>query len=177
MTGEPAETWRKFRFHSAPLWSVVFLFLICIGIGFFVSAFLMYVVSRRASGYLPLTQASNRKLALVMRIAIAIVAIAILMGILAVFLASRNDLATSVASLVLTQLAIFVFVCGALGLQTGLQITYPLFGPKARVMKRESGQSDRLVELRNVHPAFATAVLQMQQERSVPPLPLAPGSN
>jgi hypothetical protein len=177
MTGQPAEIWRKFRFHSAPAWSIVFLFLICVGIGFFVSAFLMYLVSRRASGYLPLTFASNRKLALVMRIALATIAVAILMGILAAVLASRNDLTASVAALILTQLTILVFVCGALFLQTGLQITYPLFGPRARVMKQKPGQVDRLIELRNVHPAFAAAVLQMQQARSVPPLPLPPGSN
>jgi hypothetical protein len=123
-----------------------------------------------------LTLASERKLALVTRIAVALMALAIFIGVLAAILASRSDLEASVAALIFTQLAIWVFVCGAVVLQTGLQITYPIFGPKARVMKQESGQVDRLVELRNVHPAFATAVLQMQATPSLPPLPLPSGS-
>jgi hypothetical protein len=169
MTGEPAETWRKFRFHSAPAWSIVFIFLICVGIGFFLSATLMYVVSRRASGYLPLTFASTHRLALVTRVAVALIGVSIAIGVLAALLASRNDLGTSVAALMLFNVGILVFVFGSVVLQTGLQITYPLFGPRARVMKLEPGQAGPLVELRNVHPAFVTAVNEMHAAPAAQP--------
>ena len=64
MTGQPAETWRKFRFQTAPAWAYAFLLLLCTGVGLLIIFLAMYLVSRRASGYLPLTRASSRKVAL-----------------------------------------------------------------------------------------------------------------
>ena len=62
MTGAPAETWRKFRFSTFPSWAVALLPLICLGL---LPLFLgLYLVSRRASGRLPLTRASSRRVAL-----------------------------------------------------------------------------------------------------------------
>jgi len=62
MTGAPAETWRKFRFSTTPAWALLFLLLICIGIGFFVSLPLAYLAGRHASGSLPLSHSSKRLL-------------------------------------------------------------------------------------------------------------------
>jgi hypothetical protein len=64
MTGQPAETWRKFRFATVPGWAYAFLALLCTGIGLVPVFILMAIVSRRASGYLPLTHVSRQKLLL-----------------------------------------------------------------------------------------------------------------
>ena len=64
MTGAPAETWRKFRFSTAPAWAAVFLLLLCTGVGLLIVFLAIYLVSRRASGYLPLTRASSRRVGL-----------------------------------------------------------------------------------------------------------------
>lgn len=64
MTGAPAQTWRKFRFSTAPAWAAVFLLLLCTGVGLLIVFIAIYLVSRRASGYLPLTRTSSRRVAL-----------------------------------------------------------------------------------------------------------------
>jgi hypothetical protein len=64
MTGAPAETWRKFKFSTAPAWAAVFLLLLCTGVGLLIVFLAIYLVSRRASGYLPLTRAASRRVGL-----------------------------------------------------------------------------------------------------------------
>src|SRR5437879_4993341 len=65
MTGRPAETWRKFKFATVPGWVYALLALACVGlIGALAFVIVQASVARRASGYLPLTRASSRKLAL-----------------------------------------------------------------------------------------------------------------
>jgi hypothetical protein len=64
MTGQPAETWRKFRFSTAPAWWPLLLLLLCTGFGLLIVFIALYGVSRRASGHLPLTRASSRRVAL-----------------------------------------------------------------------------------------------------------------
>jgi hypothetical protein len=64
MTGAPAETWRKFRFSTAPAWAYAFLILLCTGVGLLIVFLAMYLVSRRASGHLPLTRAASRRVGL-----------------------------------------------------------------------------------------------------------------
>ena len=65
MSGAPAETWRKFRFATAPRWTYALLALICLGLlGLVVGIVVSAAVSRRASGYLPLTRSSSRAVAL-----------------------------------------------------------------------------------------------------------------
>lgn len=64
MTGVPAETWRKFKFSTAPGWAFLFLLLLCTGVGLLIVFLAMYLVSRRASGYLPLSRAASRRVAL-----------------------------------------------------------------------------------------------------------------
>jgi hypothetical protein len=64
MTGVPAETWRKFRFSTAPGWAALFLLLLCTGVGLLIVFLAIYLVSRRASGYLPLSHAASRRVGL-----------------------------------------------------------------------------------------------------------------
>jgi hypothetical protein len=64
MTGAPAETWRKFRFSTAPAWAALFLLLLCTGLGLLIVFLAIYLVSRRATGYLPLTRAASRRVGL-----------------------------------------------------------------------------------------------------------------
>ncbi len=169
MTGAPAETWRKFRFNSPPAWAVVFVFLICVGIGFFVSIPLSYLVSRRTGGRLPLTHRSNRLLELPKRAAIAFLALsAVLWIITAVAFTRPYDVANpwpQLIGVVVVNIAILTLVFGVVLLEGALLVRFP-FGPGAKVMKQMPGQPDRLVELVRVHPAFVAAVREMQ---SAPP--------
>jgi hypothetical protein len=180
MTGEPAETWRTFRFSTAPQWALAFVFLICLGIGFFISIPLSYVVSRRASGRMPLTHKSKRLLELPMKGAIVILVVAAILWIITVIAFTRPYDAANpwpqLAGIVLFNSGLLAFVLGAVLLQIGLQLGRPLFGPRGKVMEQEPGQPDRLVELQRVHPAFVRAVLEMQRSRGAGPIPPQPGS-
>jgi hypothetical protein len=54
------------------------------------------------------------------------------------------------------------FVAGAIG----LGVVKPRFGPQGYVSARWARDGGYVVELRNVHPAFAMAVDQLQRERT-----------
>ncbi len=64
MSGAPGEIWRKFRFVSVPGWAFAFFALLCTGIGLLPIFIILAVVSRRATGYLPLTRGSRQHLLL-----------------------------------------------------------------------------------------------------------------
>jgi hypothetical protein len=176
MTGSPAETWRKFRFNSPPAWAVVFVFLICVGVGFFVSIPLSYAVSRRAGGRLPLTHRSNRLLELPKRAAIAILALSAGLWIITAVAETRPyDVANpwpQLIGLVVLSIALITLVFGVVLLEGALLVRFP-FGPGAKVMMQMPGQPDRLVELVRVHPAFVAAV----NERQAAPPPQSAGTN
>lgn len=64
----------------------------------------------------------------------------------------------------------------------GLLVVRPMVGPRARVLEQQPGYYDKLVELRNVHPAFVAALNQMHalragQYASGQNSPSLPGSN
>jgi hypothetical protein len=181
MTGEPAETSRRFRFSTAPLWALAFLFLICIGIGFFVSLPLAYLVGRHASGSLPVTRASNRLLEIPKWVGAASIAFWALDWILAAITFSLQHDPTNptaaLASLFLFYLGLSALALGVVLLEIGFQLGALPYGPRARVRKQEPGQPDRVVELLRLHPAFVAAVLEMQKSRTEPDLSLPPGSN
>lgn len=81
MSGAPAETWRKFSFSTLPSWAVALLPLICLGLlPLFIG---LYAVSRRASGRLPLTRASNRRVAMASLIPAGLILGAFLLGLAA----------------------------------------------------------------------------------------------
>jgi hypothetical protein len=82
--------------------------------------------------------------------------------------ATTNDVASGVA--------VILFFVGVVSLLAGLigrLLVAPLVLPRARVMEIQPGQYDRLVELRNVNPAFVAAVHQLQAAR----MAQSPGSN
>jgi hypothetical protein len=86
---------------------------------------------------------------------------------------SNDETTSSLAGLVL----IFSFIV-LIATLVGWVIIKPLIGPRGKVMERQAGAFDYLVEIRNVHPAFAFAVMQARQARagqqaalSPPPLP------
>jgi hypothetical protein len=181
MTGAPAETWRRFRFTTAPAWALGFLALICVGIGFFVSMPLAYLVGRHAGGRLPLTRASKRLLELPIWAGVAAIAFwAIDWIIAAIALSIQHDPTNptaAVAGLFLFYLGLPGLVLGVVLLEVGLQLGTLPYGPRAKIRKQEPGQPDRVVELLRLHPAFVAAVLDVQRARAQPDLPLPPGSN
>ncbi|HEY4889680.1 MAG TPA: hypothetical protein VIJ58_14060 [Candidatus Dormibacteraeota bacterium] len=181
MTGAPAETWRKFQFSTAPAWAYLLLLLVCSGVGVLISLLIMYLVSRRASGYLPLTKASSRRIALASWIPGGLVIGTIAIWVLAAIVGnSSNNATTGAVAAVLVILSLLTLLAGFVG----LLVVRPLIGPRGTVMEQQPGQFDRVVELRRVHPAFVAAVNQLHQARAAQyaamqpaqGVPLPPGS-
>jgi hypothetical protein len=165
MSGQPAETRRVFRFATAPGWATAFLFLMCIGVGFFISGPLVFLVSRRARGYLPLTQASNRRLGRMLPVSAAVLAAGAVICVASGLLGTSRDPLANLAALLLFSLGLLLVLFGFTGLQIGLQTLRPLFGPTGKVLRAQPGQPETSIELRNVHPAFVAAVQQMDAAR------------
>jgi hypothetical protein len=180
MTGAPAETWRKFRFATAPAWAYVLLLLICTGVGLLIVGVLIWLVSNRASGYLPLTRASRRKLAIVNWLPVALMVLSVVLWIVAAVVGFNSNDQTATVAAGLLVLGLIAGLAGAFGWVVIRRIA----GPRARVMERAPGQLDQLIELRNVHPAFVIAVNQLHSARAAyytsppadPNRPLPPGS-
>ena len=181
MTGRPAETWRKFKFATPPSWAYALLALSCIGgIGILMYAIVMTAIAQRASGYLPLTRASRRTVELALWVPLALLGLSLVLWIAAFIIV----VATSDTTLV--RIAGVLFWLGLLVVLGGLfgrLVVTRLVGPRAKVGEQLIGQYDKLVELRNVHPAFVAAVNQMHAGKaaqfSAPPTfgaPQIPGS-
>jgi hypothetical protein len=176
MTGAPAETWRKFRFSTPPAWAIVFIFLVCVGgLGFLVTIPLTYLVGRHASGTLPLTRASVRRLGLLMRIGILLTVVGLVLLLIAVTVVTRNPL-VGILFVVSFDFGALALAFGVPLVEVGLQMEWPLIGSRAKVMRRQPGQTDRFIELQGVHPAFMTAVREIQQARGAPPFSQLSGS-
>lgn len=159
MTGRPAETWRKFTFSTPPAWTYALLVLICFGVfGVIVAGAIIYAVSERATGHLPLTRSSNRTVALATWIPVALLIASPIAWVLAFVFGSSSD---SPVFPIFFLLGVAFLLAGLLGRLVGT----PLIIPRAKVNPVRYGQYDRLVEIRNVHPAFITAVQQHQQAR------------
>jgi hypothetical protein len=175
MTGRPAETWRKFQFTTAPAWAYLFLILMCIGIGLLLIFIVMFAVSRRASGYLPLTHESSlgigraRTAGLALFLSVAFLWAA---GIAVGIIAGSDSSAGSTASGIL-------FALGVLALLVGTAywlLVKPRFGPQGKVMAKRPGEWDNLVEIGRVHPAFVAAVQHHQHMRAAQAMPSSPPS-
>jgi hypothetical protein len=176
MSGAPAETWGKFRFSTPPAWAVVFLLLICAaGLGFFVTLPLTYLVSRHATGILPLTRASVRKLSLPLRVGIPVTVVGVVLLLIAFTTVTRNPL-VGVLLVFAVNLGALALVAGVVLVEIGLQLGQSLIGPRAKIMRRDPSQTEALVELRRVHPKFVAAVTEMQQARGAAPASQPPGS-
>jgi hypothetical protein len=176
MTGRPAETWRKFKFATPPDWAYALLILVCLGgLGFIAFAIVMTLVAQRASGYLPLTRSASRTVSLALWIPIGLLIAGPVAWVIAIIAsASSSD---QVAAVFLW-LGILFLLAGLVG---RLLVTR-LVCPRAKVREAAPGQTDRIVELRNVHPLFVAAVLERQQARAgqFAPAPQSPyqlGSN
>ena len=173
MTGLPAETWRKFKFATPPDWAYALLILICVGgLGFIAFAIVMSLIAQRASGYLPLTRSASRTVSLAVWIPIGLLIAAPVAWVTALFAGASN---ANTIGIGLLWLGILFLLAGLVG---RLLVTR-LVCPRAKVMEAAPGQTDRIVELRNVHPNFVTAINQVQLSRVAPSLqvPTRPGSN
>jgi hypothetical protein len=163
MTGRPAETWRKFKFATPPDWAYALLILVCLGgLGFIAFAIVMTLVAQRASGYLPLTRSSSRTVNLALWIPIGLLIAAPVTWVLAIIFGSNNDQTANTIAAVCLWLGILFLVAGLVG---RLLVTR-LVCPRAKVVEAAPGQTDRIVELRNVHPLFVAAVLERQHARA-----------
>ena len=179
MTGAPAQTWRKFRFASPPPWAyALYVLVLCGGIGLFLGAILIAAVALRAGGFLPLTRASSRQVTLATWVPVGLIVGSFALDFAVVFGAvgqvdAADPNATTVAGIVLL-VGLLMLVAGL----AGRLVVTPLVCPRGKVTM-QPGYYDRLVEIRNVHPAFVAAVNQVQHVRMAQSLqvPTRPGSN
>jgi len=114
MTGLPAETWRKFRYQTAPAWAYAFLLLLCTGVGLLIVFLAMYLVSRRASGHLPLTRASSRKVALGAWIPAGLFLFTLVLWVVAIVISSSSSDETTGSLAALVLLFSFIVLIAAL---------------------------------------------------------------
>ncbi len=143
MTGAPAETWRKFTVSKTPPWA------------FWVGGIILAsALSERTTGHLPLTRASMKKLRTVTWTFGALIPLALFFWVLGIVLASVSTSAINSAIFEL------LFLLG------GLFLGRPAVGPQAKILERQPGHYESLIELRNLHPSFVAAVQQMQQARA-----------
>lgn len=169
MTGRPAETWRKFNFSTPPAWTYALLLLVCLGgIGIIVFAVVVYAVSEKASGHLPLTRQSNLTVALTQWIPAALLIAWPVTWVLGFVFASSPDSNGEFA--VFFFLGLFLMVAGLVG----RLVVKPMISPRGKVQALQPGYYDRLVEISNVSPAFTAAVHRQQQQRA--PQPQAPNA-
>ncbi len=183
MTGRPAETWRRFRFATPPAWAYALLVLACVGgIGLIGFAIVMAAIAQRASGYLPLTRASRRTVNLAFWGPLALLGLALAIWMAAAIIGlPTNDTTLNSIGAVLFFIGLLVFAFGLIG---RLVITR-LVGPRAKVREQQPGYYDKVVELRNVNPAFVAAVNQAHRVRAAgytsipqaPSPPFLPGTN
>ena len=153
MTGAPAETWRKFNFSSAPPYAFWF--------GGLIVAALM---SRRASGYLPLTHASANRLRLYFWSLVALIPSGVVVAFVGLTVAGASN-----GEAVGTTLGVIGVVMGISALFVGLiglLIARRTLGPTGKIFEPQPGQYQSLIDLGNVHPAFVAAVQQLQHMRA-----------
>src|SRR5438445_8690179 len=114
MCGAPAETWRKFRFSTAPPWA------------YLLGAIVVAAISRRASGYLPMTHACVKRLKLVTWGLFSLIPLAFVLWIAAAFVSpSGNDSTRSAITVLLVILGVAALAIGLVGLATARR----LYGP------------------------------------------------
>ncbi len=163
MSGQPAETWRKFRFATPPTRAYALLVLICLGgIGIVLYAVVITVVAQKASGFLPLTRSSNRIVALAIWVPAGLLIGWVLLWILAaaIGLPSSDSTALTIAA-IMFWVGLLLLIAGLVG----RLLVMRMICPRGKVMEPQPGQLDKLVELQNVNPAFVAAVHQLQASR------------
>lgn len=167
MTGRQAETWRKFTFSTPPVWAYALLVLVCLGLlGLIVAGAIIYAVSGRASGHLPLTRGSSRAIGLATWIPLGLIlgSFGLMSAVVAAAIANVDAGDANAATIggVLFLLAGFALILGLIG----RLVIMPLVGPRGKVHPLQPGYYDRLVLVSNVNPAFVAAVQQHQHARA-----------
>ena len=151
MTGAPAETWRKFNFSDSPWWA------------FWLGGILLAAATaRRASGYLPLTRTGARSIRLVRLTPLVFVAPAAAFFVAAAVAAGVGGNSTA-GSATTVYSSLFGTFLGLMAFMV-LLLTHR-YGPVAKVREPHPGY-DLIVELDHVHPAFVSAVKELQQARA-----------
>ena len=154
MTGAPAETWRKFTSRKAPPWA------------FWVGGILLSIaLSERAIGYLPLTRASAARMLKVRVAFFSLLPLCFVLWGIGVIVASAGP-----SNSVNSSIFILLFLLGLGALFGGLVAVIlgrRALGPEAKLLDLQPGQYEPLVELRNLHPSFVTAVRQLQHSRAI----------
>ena len=162
---------------TPPTWAYSLLLLICAGgLGFIAYVIASAAVAERASGYLPLTRSSSRTVTLAFWVPTGLLIAWVAAWALTVVLAwTTTD--PNVSSIAWVSFGLGFLFLGA-GL-TGRLLISPFIRPRGKVMPMAPGQYDRIVELRNVHPNFVSAVNQVGPSRVAQSLqvPTRPGSN
>ncbi len=152
MTGSQAETWRKFTFSKAPPWA------------FWVGGVILRAaMAEYTTGYLPLTKGSVKTLRTVTWTFAALIPLAFLFWVVGILVASVSNSSANGAMLeFLLLLGLGAFFAGVVGLLVGRSAIVPA----AKIFNPRPGYPESLIELRNVHPAFVSAVQQLQRARA-----------
>jgi hypothetical protein len=166
LTGTPAEAWKKFRFATPPPWAyALYVLVLCGGIGLFLGAIVIAAVSERASGFLPLTHGSSRLVTLATWVPLGLIvgsfALYFAVAVGAAVHVDASDANAGAVAGILLLVGVLLLVAGLIG----RLVVMPLVSPRGRVTMRP-GYYDKLVEIRNVHPAFVAAVNQRNQARA-----------
>jgi hypothetical protein len=165
MSGQPAQVWGRFRFATAPEWTgaLHLLPLQLTGVGLVLIALITAAVSRRAGGWLPLTRSCRRKLRIVFWTFTGLLAggiAAAFWGLGAIVLAPDMQGPQIHMGVLWLVVGLTSFIIGALA----FVVVRPRVGPQGVVTVRWARGLGNIVELRNVHPAFALAVRQLQDQ-------------
>lgn len=166
MTGRPAEMWRRFRFATPPQWAYALLFLVCLGgIGIILYAIVLSSIAQRAGGYLPLTHAARRRVEMAIWAPVVLLLGWIVLWIVAVIVSpTSSDQSGSGLAAAFFFLGLLLLIGGLVGRLVIMRFLVP----QARVFEPQPGQFDKIVELRNVHPAFVAAVTQQHSSWTAP---------
>ena len=161
MTGRPAETWKRFNFQTPPGWTYALFVLVLLGlIGIVVAGVVIYFVSEKASGHLPLTRAARNRLLVILWTIVALLPLSVIFLIAGAAFGAGTDSATSglgVGCILLGVLAFIAFVVGA--------VLRNRFGPRGKVHAAQAGYFDKIIELSHLHPNFVAAIQQQHASR------------
>jgi hypothetical protein len=153
MTGAPAETWRRLTITKYPPWA------------FWVGGILLAnALSERITGHLPLTRASVTRIRIAKWLFGGLIPLAFVLWLIGIVVLSTNS-----TSEVNTAIFYFCFLLGfgaLFGGMIGFILGRAAVGPTGRIMRSQPGQPEYLIEIRNVHPSFVSAVQQLQQSRA-----------
>jgi Na+-transporting methylmalonyl-CoA/oxaloacetate decarboxylase gamma subunit len=158
ISGQPAETARKYRFRTAPTWSwLLIVGGILLGVGWIPGAIIRNLISAKAAGPIFLTPAEKRSIRVKQSIAWGLLMATIGLMVLTFALAGDSNAPTG--------LIFLAALITLIGWVVTVLLVLPRIRPKAVVRQIQSGVT--AVEFKQVHPAFAAAVQQLYQPVAV----------